>query len=142
MLFAKVGPVGPDPRRGHGGQVDHRVGAGEGLEGLAEVGEVDRQGRGVRVERCGEVDRQHVVPGGGEVLDDGPTGLAAASGDDDAVHAHGGSLRVDDSGPTLSALRSGPVGTPASTCDPVTTETPALPKRASHEAPASVACGE
>jgi hypothetical protein len=84
-------------RRGDGGQVDDRLdpgedlGPGDGLKGLAEVGEVGAQerrrrvGRG-RLGRRDLVDVQHLVAVLQQVPDDGSPGLPAPPGYGDPGH--------------------------------------------------------
>ena len=68
------------------GKVDDGVGAAQRLDRLSEVRQVGRELRARAVRRGDEVDAEHVVAVLQQVADDGPTGLAAASCDDDARH--------------------------------------------------------
>ena len=77
----------------HGLDPGQRLPAAEGFQSLAEIGDVSPQKRnrrlGVRGFRRGhQVDVQHLVTAFGQVADDGPAGLAAASGHGDLGHAH------------------------------------------------------
>ena len=64
--------------------MDHCVGAGDDLEGLAEVGQVGDQAQPVGAAVADEVDVEHVVAVLAQVAHDPAAGLAAAAGHHDA----------------------------------------------------------
>ena len=66
--------------------MDDRVRAAERLDRLAEVGQVRAEERRLRQARRDDVDVHDVVTVLDEVVHDGPTGLAAATGDHDLAH--------------------------------------------------------
>ena len=93
VLTRNVSSSGRRPGRRNRGQMHDHVGAPQGLDRLAVVGQIRHELVAVERSRPHQIDAQHIQAVRGELRDDRAAGLAGTARDDDARQSSGRTVR-------------------------------------------------